>query len=244
MQERTHGALGFEIHPAATLMKPVPQFSAMGRGALDMSVFPLAYAGDEMPEARIALMPCPVTTYEQGMAWKTQPIGQALDNRGVKVVTWMWQAGSTVSRIAPLVRPEELKGVTTRGGSHGMDLMLKASGANISMVLSNETYGAMQAKSLDAAATSSTTLISSKMPEVAKFVTVGGTGSFWFMFEPLLMSKQVYDSLPAPHQVAIDEVGAEMEALVLDAVQEDDERLARVFADGRPGGPGHGQSCN
>ena len=39
----------------------------MNRGVLDMSVFPLAYAGDEMSEAWIALMPCVVTTYEQGM---------------------------------------------------------------------------------------------------------------------------------------------------------------------------------
>ena len=235
VQERTLGGLSFEIHPGATLMKPVPQFSAMSRGALDMSVFPLAYAGDEMPEARIALMPSVVTTYEQGMAWKTQPIGQeltkALDRRGIKIVTWIWQAGSTVSRTAPLVVPEELRGVTIRGGSHEMDLMLTASGANISKVLSNEIYSAMQGRSLDAAVTSSTTLISFKMPEVAKAVTVGGTGSFWFMFGPLLMSKQVYSSLPATHQKAIDDVGAEMDAFAIEAVQEDDERLSRVFAD-------------
>ena len=67
-------------------------------------------------------MPCLVTTYEQGMAWKAQPIGQALtkalDNRGVKIVTWIWHAGSTVSHTAPLVRPGEMKGITIRGGSH------------------------------------------------------------------------------------------------------------------------------
>jgi TRAP-type C4-dicarboxylate transport system substrate-binding protein len=45
------------------------------------------------------------------------------------------------------------------------------------------------------------------------------------------MSKQVYSSLPASHQKAIDEVGAEMEGFAMEAVQNDDERLARVFAD-------------
>jgi len=61
-------------------------------------------------------------------------------------------------------------------------------------------------------------------------VTVGGAGSFWFMLGPLLMSKQIYGSLAPPHQKAVDEAGAEMKPLALEAVQEDDARLARVFA--------------
>ena len=95
-------------------MKTVAQFSSLRRGALDMSVYPLAYAGGEVPEVNIGLMPCLVTTYEQGMAWKTQPIGRELvsllDKRGVKVVTWIWQAGGTASRSVPVVRARRREG--------------------------------------------------------------------------------------------------------------------------------------
>jgi len=234
VQKRTNGELGFEIYPGSSLMKTVAQFSAMRRGALDMTLYPLAYAGGEVPEVNIGLMPCLVTTYEQGMAWKTQPIGQeltsVLDKRGVKIVTWIWQAGGTASRAAPIVQPDDVKGQKIRGGSREMDLMLKAAGGIISSVPSNEIYAAMQTGSLDAAVTSSTSIISFRLEEIAKAVTTGRTGSFWFMFEPLLMSKQVFDALPAPQQKAISEVGAEMEAFGLQAAKADDEDLARVFA--------------
>ncbi len=234
VQQRTNGELAFEIYPGSSLMKTVAQFSALRRGALDMTVYPLAYAGGEVPEVNIGLMPCLVTTYEQGMAWKTQPIGQELANllekRGVKIVTWVWQAGGTASRATPVVQPDDVKGQKIRGGSREMDLMLKAAGGIISSVPSNEIYAAMQTGSLDAAVTSSTSIISFRLEEIAKAVTTGRTGSFWFMFEPMLMSKQVFDSLPAEQQKAITDVGTEMEAFALQAARADDEELARVFA--------------
>lgn len=234
VQKRTNGELGFEIYPGSSLMKTVAQFSALRRGALDLSLYPLAYAGGEVPEVNIGLMPCLVTTYAQGMAWKTQPIGQELvallDKRGVKIVTWIWQAGGTASRSTPVVQPDDVKGLKIRGGSREMDLMLKQAGGIISSVPSNEIYAAMQTGSLDAAVTSSTSLISFRLEEISKAVTTGKAGSFWFMFEPLIMSKQVFDSLPVPHQKAIEQVGTELEAFGLEAAKADDDDLARVYA--------------
>ncbi len=234
VQKRTGGELAFEIYPGSSLMKTVAQFSALRRGALDLTAYPLAYAGGEVPEVNIGLMPCLVTTYEQGMAWKTQPIGQELtsllDKKGVKIVTWIWQSGGVASRSTAVVQPDDVKGLKIRGGSREMDLMLKAAGGIISSVPSNEIYAAMQTGSLDAAVTSSTSLISFRLEEIAKQVTSGRAGSFWFMFEPLLMSKQVYDSLPAAHQKAIDEAGLEQEAFGLSAARADDDDLARVYA--------------
>ncbi len=53
VEARTKGTLAFEIHADASLMKPVAQFSALRRGALDMSLYPLAYAGTEVKELNI-----------------------------------------------------------------------------------------------------------------------------------------------------------------------------------------------
>ena len=233
VQKRTDNELAFEIYPGSSLMKTVAQFSALRRGALDLTLYPLAYAGGEVPEVNIGLMPCLVTNYEQGLAWKGQAVGQelerVLDKRGVKIVTWLWQAGGTASRGAPVVQPDDVKCLKVRGGSRELDLMLKAAGGIISSVPSNEIYAAMQTGSLDAAVTSSTSLISFRLEEISKAVTTGRNGSFWFMFEPLLMSKQIFDSLPAAHQAAVTQVGAELEAFGLQAAKADDEDLARVY---------------
>ena len=234
VQQKTGGSLSFEIYPGSSLMKTVAQFSALRRGALDLTLYPLAYAGGEMPEVNIGLMPCLVTSYAQGLAWKTAPVGQELtsllDKRGVKILTWVWQGGGIASRAGGVVKPDDTKGLKIRGGSREMDLMLKASGGIISSVTSDETYAAMQTGSLDAAVTSSTSLISFRLQEIAKNVTSARGGSFWFMLEPLLISKQVFDSLTPDQQKAITEAGLEQEPFALDASKADDQALADIYS--------------
>ncbi len=234
VEKRTNGALRFDVYPGSSLMKTVAQFSALRKGALDLSLYPLPYAGGEVPEVNIGLMPCLVTNYHQGLAWKKAPIGQeltaTLDKKGVKLITWIWQAGGIASRAGAIVQPSDVKGLKIRGGSREMDLVLKDAGGIISSVPSNEIYAAMQTGTLDAAVTSSTSLISFRLEEISKNVTSGRAGSFWFMLEPLLMSKQVFDSLPASQQKIILAVGEELEAFALAAAKQDDEQLAKIYA--------------
>ncbi len=233
VEKRTKGALKFDIYPGSSLMKTVAQFSALRKGALDLSLYPLAYAGGEVPEVNIGLMPCLVTNYRQGLAWKKAPIGReleaTLDKKGVKIVTWIWQAGGIASRAAPVVGPDDVKGLKIRGGSREMDLMLKQAGGIISSVPSNEIYAAMQTGTLDAAVTSSTSLISFRLEEISKNVTTGRKGSFWFMLEPLIMSKDVLASLPADQRKIILAVGEELESFAVESAKADDEALADTY---------------
>jgi TRAP-type C4-dicarboxylate transport system substrate-binding protein len=237
VQARTNGELAFEIYPGSSLMKTVAQFSAVRRGALDLTLYPLAYAGGEVPEVNIGLMPSLVVSYRQGLAWKQAEVGRSLSGtleaKGVKIITWIWQAGGIASRADPVVTPADVRGLKFRGGSREVDLMLKSAGAITSSVPSNEIYAAMQTGSLDAAVTSSTSLISFRLEEISKAVTTGTKGSFWFMFEPLLMSKVVHDGLSTDQQKVIAEVGASLEPFALEAAQADDQALAEVYGRAR-----------
>jgi TRAP-type transport system periplasmic protein len=233
VEKRTGGSLKFDIYPGSSLMKTVAQFSALRKGALDMSLYPLAYAGGEVKELNIGLMPCMVTSYEQGFAWKKAEIGRALtrllEARGVRIVTWIWQAGGTASRKVPVVHPDDTRGLKIRGGSREMDLMLKEAGGIISSVPSNEIYPAMQTGSLDAAVTSSTSLISFRLEEIAKTLTSGRRKSFWYMFEPLLMSNAVFEALSPAEKEAITSVGLEMESFATASSRADDETVVTVY---------------
>src|ERR1700709_576376 len=99
-----------EIYPNSWLIKTNAQFSAMRKGALDISLYPLSYAGGELPETNIGLMPGLVSTYDQGLRWKTQPVGKALTDfladKGIIILTWVWQAGGAASRSRPSAGPE------------------------------------------------------------------------------------------------------------------------------------------
>ena len=233
VEKRTNGALKFEIYAGSSLMKTNAQFSSMRKGALDLSLVPLSYAGGEVPETNIGLMPGLVPSYKQGAAWKNAEVGklltQVLNEKGIVIVSWIWQAGGIASRTKPLVAPEDAKGMKVRGGSREMDMVLKEAGASVLTLPSNEIYAAMQTGAMDAAMTSSTSLISFRLEEVSKHLTTGRGKSFWFMFEPLMMSKDIFDKLPKAHQDAIMAVGEEMEKFAIEGAMADDKAVADIY---------------
>src|SRR6478736_2209809 len=92
VEKRSKGALKFSIYPGSSLMKTNSQFSALRKGALDLSLYPIGYAGGDIPEVNIGLMPCVVASYAQGAAWKTAPVGRKLAailaDKGTVIVSW------------------------------------------------------------------------------------------------------------------------------------------------------------
>jgi TRAP-type C4-dicarboxylate transport system substrate-binding protein len=233
IEKRSNGALKGEVYAGSSLMKTNAQYNAMRRGALDASLFPISYAGGEVPEFNLGLMPGIITSYEQATKWKTSEAGQAFANvmadKGVIGLSWVWQAGGVASRAKPIVEPEDAKGMKVRGGSREMDMVLKAAGAAVISLPSNEVYQAMQTGALDAAMTSSTSLISFRLEEVAKALTTGRGKAYWFMLEPLLMSKLVFDGLPKDLQGIVMSVGADLEKFAYDGAKADDVTVANVY---------------
>jgi TRAP-type C4-dicarboxylate transport system substrate-binding protein len=234
LDKRSNGALKVNVYPGSSLMKVNAQFSAIRKGALDMTLLPLPYAGGEVAELNIALMPGLVTSYEQGYAWKKSEVGKALTDlladKGVVIVTWIWQAGGAASRSVPIIAPEDTKGLKFRGGSREMDMVAKAAGATTLSIPSNETYAAMQTGAVDVVTTSATSLISFRLQEVSKHLTISKTGkSYWFMLEPLLMSKAIFDKLPKDQQALIMTVGAEMEKFALEGARADDASISDAY---------------
>src|SRR6516165_3516897 len=214
IEKRTNGALTGQVYPNSSLMKTVAQFSALRKGARDLSLYPISYAGGEFAELNIGLMPGLVSSYKQGAAWKPSEAGKKLAaflaEKGVIIVSWIWQAGG--------------------GASREMDMVLQAAGATTLSTPSNELYAAMQTGACDAAITSSTSLISFRLEEVAKSLTTGRGKSYWFMLEPLIMSKQIFDALPKDQQDIIMALGVEMEKFGTTEAMADDQKVADVYA--------------
>src|SRR5438132_9874322 len=97
LEKRTNGAMTAQVYPNSSLMKTVAQFSAVRKGALDLSLYPISYAGGEFAELNIGLMPGLVSSYKQGTAWKNAEVSKKfatfLTEKGVIIVSWIWQAG-------------------------------------------------------------------------------------------------------------------------------------------------------
>lgn len=234
VEKQTNGALTFQIYPGASLYKPNQQFDAMANGALDMSVYPLAYSGGKLPATNLTLMPALIESYQQGYGWENAAIGKwlvkYLDDHGVVLVTWIWQGGGVASRDKPILVPADVKGLKTRGAGKMIELMLQAAGASISTFPSTETYNAMHSGVVDALWTSSASLMSFRLQEVAKDVTTARQYTFWYMFEPLLMSKDTFQQLTPAQQKIVLGVGHSLQDYALAACKADDAKVATVFA--------------
>jgi TRAP-type C4-dicarboxylate transport system substrate-binding protein len=233
VEKETNGALAFQIYPGASLYKPNQQFDAMANGALDMAVYPLAYSGGKLPATNLTLMPALIESYEQGYGWENAPIGEwlvkYLDDHGVVLVTWIWQGGGVASRDKAILLPADVKGLKTRGAGKMIELMLQAAGGSISTFPSTETYNAMRSGVVDALWTSSASLMSFRLQEVAKDVTTARKYTFWYMFEPLLMSKHTYSSLTPEQQKIVHAVGHSLQSFALSSCKADDAKVAEVF---------------
>ena len=233
-EKATNGSLKFAIFPGSSLMKVNAQISALRKGALDLTVIPLNYLGGEIPELNIALMPGLVSSYDQGMKWKDAEIGKALTqllaDKGIVILTWVWQGSALASRAGPIVGPEDAKGLKIRGGSPEMDLALKAAGASVIAGPSSEVYVILQTGAADAAISTATSLLSFRSFEVAKNLTIGQGKALWYVLEPLLMSKTIFDRLTKEQQAAIYAAGADAEKFGNEAAKVDDKRLVEVYA--------------
>jgi TRAP-type C4-dicarboxylate transport system substrate-binding protein len=232
IEKRTNGAVKAQNYPASSLVKPTAQYSAMRKGALDMSLFPISAAGGETPELNIGLMPCLVPSYEAAYGWKQKPIGReltrVLQDKGIVVVSWLWLSGGLVSKTQAVDRPDSVKGMKIRGGSREMDMVLKAAGAAVISLPSTELYQSMQTGACDACITSASSIQSFRLQEVAKSMTFGNA-SIWFIFGPLLMSKMIFEGLPKAHQDVIMEIGAELEPFGLAGARSEDQSVIDAF---------------
>src|SRR5260370_40146844 len=68
--KRSGGDIKAEVYPNSSVIKTNAQFSAMREGALDISLYPMPYAGRELPETNIGLMVGLGATYHPGLQWK------------------------------------------------------------------------------------------------------------------------------------------------------------------------------
>src|SRR5205085_10201241 len=76
----------------------------------------------------------------------------------------------------------------------------------------------------------STSFISYTLEVNAKDLPTGREQTYWFMLEPLLISKEIFDALPKQQRDVIMEVGGEMEKFGTEAAKADDKAVAEVYA--------------
>jgi TRAP-type transport system periplasmic protein len=225
--------LDIQVYPGASLFKPNDQWSALTRGQLDISAFPLAYAGGRHPEFNLTLMPGLVKNHEHARRLNTsefmQQIKQIMDDAGVLVLADTWLAGGFASTEGCVLEPADVQGQVFRAAGKAFEEMLVGAGASIASMPSSEIYTALQTGVLDGTNTSSESFVSYRLYEQLKCITPPGENALWFMYEPILMSKQSYAKLTPEQQQVLVEAGKKAEQYAYEAAKKADEDMIDVF---------------
>ena len=234
INEKSDGQIEIDIYPASSLVGATEQYDAMLSGGLDMSVYPLDYAGGQVPQFSATLMPALVRNHEEAAAWENAEIGQKIreiaEENGIKILVWVWNAGGIGTKGDPIISPEDIaSGMKTRAAGARVEAMLASQGAGIQSMPSSEIYSAMQTGVLDAAITSASSFSSYKLHEQVSSYTSPTENTFWFMFEPLVISMNTWESLTPEQQALFEEAAAELQEFAYTASAEDDARVEEEF---------------
>ncbi|WP_109472061.1 TRAP transporter substrate-binding protein DctP [Ornithinimicrobium cavernae] len=237
VETATDGSVTVTVYPNSTLSKATEQYDAMMAGSIDASVFPLDYASGRVPQWSITLMPALVQSHAEAQAWDEAEIGQAvrdhMKENGLTLLTNVWNAGAIgVKGGEPVLTPEDIEGgMTMRAAGSYVEHMLEDAGAGITSLPSSEIYTAMQTGVLDAAVTSTGSFASYHLQEQVTSYTSPTTHTFWFMYEPLVITNEAFDKLCAEQQDAVLEVGTGLQEYAYTASAEDDARVEKIFKD-------------
>ncbi len=225
--------LEIQVYPGASLYKPNEQWNAMTRGLLAMSSFPLDYASGRHPIFSATLMPGLVGSLDRAERLNDSEfmsdIKKVIDEAGVVVIADAWLSGAFASTKGCITAPDTVKGQVIRAAGPAFEEMLAAAGASITSMPSSEIYTGMQTGVLDATNTSSASFVSYRLYEQVKCLTAPGENALWFMYEPILMSKQVYEGLTKEQQQAILAGAEKAEAYFSEEIKKGDQLMVDTF---------------
>ncbi len=225
--------LKIKVYPGKSLYKPKEQWGAMTKGRLDMTAFPLAYAGGRHPEFNLTLMPGLVKNHDHAKRLNKSAfmdrIKKIMNDAGVIVLADTWLAGGFVSKKTCVLNPDDAKGHTFRAAGKAFNQMLAGAGASISKMPSSEIYSGLQTGVIDGANTSSASLVSYRIYEQVKCLTAPGDNALWVMYEPILMSKKTFDSLTKAQQDLIMKSAKKAEEFAYEGAKKADMKLVETY---------------
>ncbi|EAQ25981.1 TRAP transporter substrate-binding protein DctP [Roseovarius sp. 217] len=227
--------LDIKIFGSESLFKAREQYTPLSRGQLDMTVLPLSYAGGQQPSYNLTLMPGLVKNHDHAARMSDSPFMEAIEAKmaedDVMVLVHGYLAGGFASTDKCITKPEDVAGMQTRAAGKAFEQMLAGAGASIASMASSEIYNAMQTGVLDAVNTSSSSFVSYRIYEQVKCYTPAGDVALWFMYQPLLMNKSIFEGLSAEQQAALTAAAEKAEAFYLEEAKKEDAASVEVFRD-------------
>ncbi|MEY8875701.1 MAG: TRAP transporter substrate-binding protein DctP [Leptothrix sp. (in: b-proteobacteria)] len=203
----TGGKVEVQIFGSEQLYKATQNHAAVARGQVEAAAILNFQWGGTLPDMVVTTIPYLMTSADKLKKFPDSEAARLLDakmaSKGVKNIAWIVDAndGIFTSAKAPLVRPEDFKGVKIRGLSKLFDTGLSAMGASPAAMPGSEVYQALQTGVIDAGLTGVEAAYARRFYEVQKF---GVASPLFTAYDNLIVNPAWWNGLPAELRKAIE----------------------------------------
>lgn len=214
VKEATGGKVEVQTFGSAQLFKPNQHHAAVAGGKVEAAAVLNFQWGGTIPEMNVTSIPYLMTTADKIAKFPGSDAAKLLNTKmeakGVKNIAWIVDAndGIFTSSKAPLIKPEDFKGIKIRGLSKLFDAGLIAMGASPSTMPGSEVYQALQTGVIDASVTGVEAAYTRRVYEVQKF---GVASPLLLAYDNLIVNPAWWNKLPADLRQAIESAAKKAE---------------------------------
>lgn len=231
VKERTDGKVEINIFPASQLGSLPDMTESTMLGTQDMVLTAGPILGNMIPEFQALYMPYIFRDYEHINKFDNSEasgiLNDLLSENGAVILGW-WENGYRVitNNRQPIEKPEDMEGMKLRVGKAQMAIdtfkLLKVNPTPISI---SELYTALQLGTVDGQENPTGRVLNAKYYEVQKYLSLT---HHQHVFEPLIMNRDKFDSLPEDVQKVLLETAAEI--AVMDRKSVADKEASEIEA--------------
>jgi C4-dicarboxylate-binding protein DctP len=233
----TRGRVKVEVYPNSQLYKDKEELEALQLGAVQMLAPSLAKFGPlGVKEFEAFDLPYIFPTKAALYAVTEGPIGrgllQKLESKGITGLAYWDNGFKVMSANRPLHDPADFQGLRMRiQGSKVLDAQMRTLGAVPQVLAFSEVYGALRAKVVDGTENPPSNMLTQRMHEVQKYLTVSNHG---YLGYAVIVNTKFWNGLPQDIRTELEQAMREATAFEKTIAQRDnDEALEAIRKSGR-----------
>ncbi|MBW8900519.1 MAG: TRAP transporter substrate-binding protein [Massilia sp.] len=231
-EQYTHGRVRVEVYPNSQLYKDKEELEALQLGAVQMLAPSLAKFGPlGVKEFEAFDLPYIFPTKAALYAVTEGPIGksllQKLETKGITGLAYWDNGFKVMSANRPLHSPADFRGLRMRiQGSKVLDAQMRALGAIPQVLAFSDVYPALQAHVVDGTENPPSNMLTQRMNEVQKYVTVSNHG---YLGYAVIVNKKFWDGLPRDVREELEQALREATAFEKTIAQRDNDAALELI---------------
>ena len=233
VNEKGKGSLEIKVYPAGQLYNDQNMNDALMSGGLDIGMNSCARWAMVVPQLKVLDLPFVLTTYEAVGNALDGDLGKLLEAEVEKknVHPLMWADYGYVqfaNNKKKIEKPEDFQGLKIRSYSEISAEIIKALGASPTTMSAAEVYMAIKNGTIDGQTSGQTAMLSRKMYEVAKYMTVTNHSYVEYL---VAINANTWKKLSPDQQKLLTDTAAEIEKEIRSETKAEDERCLKEIAE-------------